>query len=98
MFFCPACCCGHKVWVREPAPSGARWTFDGNYDKPTISPSILVTGKEVPTDEQAAAILRGERVELPAKRCHSHVEAGVIKFCDDCTHELKGQQIELQPF
>ena len=28
-------------------------------------------------------------------RCHSFVTAGFIQFLSDCTHELKGQTVEL---
>lgn len=35
VFFCPACKCGH--WFNKS------WEFNGDIEKPTISPSILVT-------------------------------------------------------
>lgn len=35
MIYCVACGCGHKFDV-------GRWTFNGNYEKPTFSPSMLV--------------------------------------------------------
>ncbi len=27
--------------------------------------------------------------------CHSYVEAGMIRYLDDCTHELKGKTVPL---
>ena len=33
IFFCPGCKCSHVV--------DARWTFNGDLDKPTFSPSLL---------------------------------------------------------
>jgi hypothetical protein len=30
--------------------------------------------------------------------CHSFVTAGEIQFLNDCTHELKGQTVKLEPF
>jgi len=38
-WFCPGCLCGHSAWV-----SGSytpKWSFNGDYDKPTLSPSVL---------------------------------------------------------
>lgn len=34
--FCPGCKCSHVF--------DERWTFNGDYDKPTFSPSMLVNG------------------------------------------------------
>lgn len=34
-------------------------------------------------------------VEGSHPRCHSFVRDGMIQFLDDCTHELKGQTIEI---
>lgn len=40
MFWCPGCECAHG-W-------NAKWTFDGNEDAPTVSPSLLSrTGDKV---------------------------------------------------
>ena len=31
-------------------------------------------------------------------RCHSFVKNGKIKYCNDCTHSMKGQTIDLPDF
>ena len=72
VFFCPACKCGH--WFNDT------WQFNGDYEKPTISPSILVTRPPEPY------------------RCHSFVTDGKLKFLDDCSHNLKGQIVDLNDF
>lgn len=36
MFWCPACECAHGV--------DGTWAFDGDYDRPTFSPSVLSEG------------------------------------------------------
>jgi len=89
LFECPGCGCAHFI--------NERWTFNGDVDKPTISPSILVTGRQSPTDEQVKRIMAGEDLcsELSHTRCHSFVTDGRIRFLDDCTHELKGQTVDL---
>jgi hypothetical protein len=45
IFFCPGCDTYHGVWTEKPNDlTGARWSWNGNYEKPTFSPSILVNG------------------------------------------------------
>lgn len=43
--FCPGCDEMHAIWVNEPHPGGARWSFDGNVDAPTFSPSVNIVGQ-----------------------------------------------------
>jgi len=85
MIFCPACKCGHGF-------DTVRWVFNENYTKPTLSPqpgstcSVLVRFVKI-VNEQPVNIT-----------CHFHLTDGVIQYCDDCTHELRGQSVELKPF
>lgn len=84
-FMCPGCKYLHAVKV-----DGSRgWTFNGNGDRPTISPSVLVrTGSAVdPTfvDEPGD----------PPTVCHSFVTDGRIRFLSDSAHELAGQTVDL---
>lgn len=71
VFHCPACGCGHFA--------DDRWSFNGDYNNPTFSPSILVN--YLP--------------DSPGPRCHSFVTDGKIHFLSDCSHELAGQTIEI---
>lgn len=71
--FCPACKCGHMF--------DSRWEFNGDMDRPTFRPSMLVHEHKF-----------GNRIR-PA--CHSFITNGFITFLDDCGHELAGQQVEL---
>lgn len=77
MVFCPGCRCGHFF------PEG-RWTFNGDSDRPTFNPSMLII-----TSDAA----RG-KVHL----CHSFVRDGQIQFLSDCEHKLAGQTVELPDF
>ena len=72
-FFCPGCNEIHTI--------NTRWHFDGDYDKPTISPSILVQWDEGPM--------------LRKMRCHSFIKNGEIQFLTDCTHALAGKTVPL---
>ena len=89
LFECPGCGCAHFA--------NDKWSFNGDHIKPTFRPSILVTGRQSPTDEQVKRIMAGEDLssELPHTRCHSFITDGKIQFLDDCSHELRGQTVEL---
>ncbi|HEX2868794.1 MAG TPA: DUF6527 family protein [Ignavibacteriales bacterium] len=87
MFFCPGCKHGHVVYTDPQHPqasNGAHWGFNGNLEKPTFSPSILVSWNE------------GEN--YTPKRCHSFVTDGKIQFLTDSTHELAGKTVALEEF
>lgn len=61
------------------APNGAGWTWNGSLFKPTFAPSLLVYGAR----------------DGSTPRCHSFVTDGKIRFLDDCTHDLRGQTMEI---
>lgn len=80
-FYCPGCGNSHGVYVRKPNPrTGAQWTWNGKFDKPTFRPSIkTIIG------------LNGvERV-----LCHCDVIDGEIRYYDDCEHKLAGQTVAM---
>lgn len=84
MFKCPACGETHVVSVGPKSYWNIRWQFNGDYDKPTINPSVLVTMN----------MINGKELE----RCHSFIRDGKIQFLSDCTHHLAGQTVELPDF
>lgn len=71
----------HVVTINGPTT----WTFDGNVNAPTLSPSVLVQGVET----------NDEGMYVRDTVCHSFVHAGRIQFLGDCTHELRGQTVDL---
>lgn len=85
MFLCPACRCNHFVSVGPRSYWDIRWQFNGDYDKPTVNPSVLVT-VDIPADV---------KVEPNVRRCHSFIRDGKIQFLSDCTHALAGKTIDL---
>jgi len=82
-FKCPGCKSDHVV-----NDSPGRWTFNGDYERPTFTPSILVTynGRDAGVDDAPPAV------------CHSFVTDGHIQFLGDCTHALAGQTVSLPPY
>jgi hypothetical protein len=76
-FWCPGCNRSHVLRVGgEQTP---RWTYNGNPDAPTFTPSIL------------ARFHRPSGTDV----CHSFVTDGMIQFLSDCTHELAGQTVPI---
>lgn len=99
LWFCPGCKMVHQIHVGpgEGRP-GPRWSWNESVDKPTFSPSVLVTGSQQLTEEQCAFIQGGGKIEPVRSVCHSFVVDGEMKFLDDCTHELAGQTVPIPPF
>ncbi|MCV9382471.1 DUF6527 family protein [Aeromonas hydrophila] len=100
-FFCKGCNAPHIINVGVgPRP---RWSFNGNYECPTFTPSVLVQWDqwEPPCAdlEMADKIYNGEIVQTKvSKVCHSFVTDGRIQYLGDCTHELAGQTVDLAPW
>lgn len=93
IFICPGCDMNHGPRVGHS--TGPNWQFNGDLDKPTFTPSILVKGMRQLSYEEHAAVMRGEHVEPTPFVCHSFVTDGKIQFLSDCTHALAGQTVEL---
>jgi len=96
LFHCPGCKCGHAVWIEKRHPNNnSIWGYNGNPEKPTFTPSILVRGTKRLTDDEAARIMAGEKITPVPFVCHSFVTDGKIQFLSDSTHELAGQTVEM---
>lgn len=110
VFWCPACKCGHAIWTTKHNHQSAVWEFNGNMEKPTFKPSLKIEWwQNPPFDPTTGDFKRGtdgnylldsDKRLLGAKHmiCHSIVTDGVIHYCPDCTHELAGQNVPMQPF
>ena len=92
MFWCPGCDGAHRIQYGDGA--GERWSWNGNVNKPTFAPSVLVrydhwvppAGPGLPTPESQT---------LVREICHSFVTDGRIQFLGDCTHALAGQTVDI---
>lgn len=101
-FWCPGCNESHSI---RPRPSASpSWEFNGDGDRPTFSPSILVTSGHYAShrraDDECWCTYNAAHPDEPGKRykctrCHSFVRDGNIQFLDDCTHALAGQTVPL---
>ncbi len=94
---CPGCRSAHTIRNKAAtAPGehdGAGWGWNGSADKPTFTPSVLVTynGPDAGQD-------RGDGHRAPPAVCHSFVVDGAMQFLSDCTHELAGQTVPIPPW
>lgn len=94
-FWCPGC----DNAVTLPVEGPHAWQWDGNVDRPTVSPSVLQNGFKPMTDEQHARYLvTGELPRRVPLVCHFFLRAGQIEFLGDSTHELSGQTVPLPPW
>lgn len=89
LFHCPGCKCSHWFSITGKTPGNPneareqfKWSFNGDYEKPTVRASILVRSsmKGIPTV------------------CHSFITDGKIQYLLDCTHEFKDQLIDMEPY
>lgn len=84
-FICPGCEAmkdfgtGLHMLPVNSTVKNPQWTWDGNLERPTVSPSILTRYP------------RGDHTDV----CHSFLRDGVFEFLSDCTHPLAGQKVEL---
>lgn len=75
-FWCPGCDEAHHV--------NDRWTFNGNEEAPTFSPSVLVR-----------SVRPKFALDATPHTCHSFVTDGRIQMLGDCTHALANQTVDL---
>lgn len=83
---CQGCNSVHGVKVTG---TGEVWGWNGDAEKPTFTPSVLVTYPANPDADESCKEWRTER------RCHTFITDGRVQFLSDCTHELAGQTLDL---
>lgn len=98
-FHCPGCKTMHMVRVEGPNA----WGWNGSYDKPTFTPSVLVrNGHHSPLHKPGDPCWCSFNAERPDEPpdfictvCHSFVVDGQVQFLGDCTHHLANQTVAL---
>ncbi len=86
-FRCPGCENNHYV---RTTPASHAWGFNGDVERPTFTPSILVE-----YNGPDAGQLDEDGFRAPYARCHSFVTDGRVQFLGDSTHPLSGQTVDL---
>lgn len=84
-WWCPACEEMHRVSILGPRP----WGFNGNYDAPTFTPSVKVTGKHGinKNGQWTGEYYRGPDGKALDLICHVFITDGRIQFLGDCTNK-----------
>jgi hypothetical protein len=108
VFFCDGCGCDHQITVGPDHlyKQGLAWGFNGDVEKPTFTPSILVRATKFTEEGQAqydAWAARGytetpEVFDFENIICHSYVGDGMIAYLSDSTHTLAGQTVHLPEY
>lgn len=99
MFWCPGCDQQHVIHHG----GGDAWRWDGDAERPTFSPSVLMTSGHYLSDHKPGSpcwcTYNAEHPDKPAPFkctvCHSFVRAGKIQFLNDCSHGLAGRTVDL---
>lgn len=84
-FTCPGCGDWHVIPTKH-SRKDVNWTFNDNLDKPTFSPSLLVSWV-VPKEMKNSGFKH---------ICHSFIRDGKIQFLGDCTHNKANQTVDLE--
>jgi hypothetical protein len=97
--YCPGCKSQHLIPTHQGQSifsSGATWSFNGDVDKPTFSPSVFIkTGHYAEGKSKTDCwACNNEHLDLCVV-CHSFITNGKIQYLSDCTHHLAGQTVEL---
>jgi len=102
-FRCPGCNDTHVIAIG--AGAGPRWQFNGDGDRPTFAPSVLVrSGHYVPGHHPDSCWCTYNRdhpedaTPFACSVCHSFIRNGQIQFLNDCTHALAGKTVPLPDF
>jgi hypothetical protein len=76
VFWCPGCDTVHAARVEGVNA----WTWNGDTERPTLSPSLLSTSSD------AMGV---------AQRCHCYIRDGRLEFLNDSSHALRGQTVAI---
>lgn len=81
MIRCHSPKCQWHEFPKRATHSGQSWSFNGDMQRPTFSPSM---------NESRNPAGPHHNPDVESGRCHFIVTDGVINYCGDCTHELRG--------
>ena len=89
LHWCPGC------GEMHPLPDG--WTFDGHLESPTFQPSFKHSGHKrvFVGGKWTGEWVRDDAGNPVPSVCHYVLTNGVLNFCSDSSHELRGQSVPL---
>lgn len=97
---------GFSYWCQgceEVHAVDGTWTFDGNLEAPTFSPSVLTRSGHFLSNwkegDPCWCTYNRDHPNRPSsfkcRRCHTFIRGGMVEFLDDCSHALVGQTLPL---
>lgn len=96
---CPGCGDLHVLPI--VSGYGARWTWNGNIERPTFSPGARFRNGHYAEDRETSSPAgcyctdADDARPWGCYRCHGFIRDGRIQFLADCTHALAGQTVDL---
>lgn len=93
--WCPGCEEVHTISTE--APYTLHWSFNGDVDRPTFSPSVRIKGKKrrIENGIWKGEWERDEHGHPVDFCCHYILTDGQLQYCGDSTHPLSGQTVPL---
>lgn len=94
-FRCPA---GHDHWIDVKTESFPehRWTFNNNFNSPTLTPSVMErAGWFVDSEVHNKTESEYSPTEINSYKCHFILTDGILDFQTDCSHGLAGKKVPL---
>lgn len=104
-FWCPGCSLPHSINIGAQATPS--WGFNGDIEKPTFTPSVLVTSGHYASGHKSGSDCwctyyeqhpEEEKDGFECGICHSFVTDGQIQFLSDCSHALAGQTVAVPDY
>ncbi len=101
-FWCSGCA-GHHSYTTKlgEGETGPVWTYDGNEEAPTFSPSLLanpqIKGLCSCQDSEECDQDSHAKPDYGYHRCHLFLRAGMVQYLSDCTHSLAGKTVPVEP-
>ena len=97
-YWCQGCEQMHSVRTEGPGS----WGFNGDIERPTFTPSVLVTSGHYIAQWDRKECWCTYNAEHPDQlasfkchRCHTFITDGTVQFLADCSHPLAGQTLPL---
>lgn len=78
ILWCPGCKCLHPIYHKREDHRGPVWGWNGSYDKPTFTPSLLVRG----TMGVCHSFITDGRIQFLSD-CTHHLRGQTVDMVDD---------------
>ena len=79
----------NAFWTTPAGTHNAKWSWNEDFEKPTVSPSILNT---------CPCMVFDDETRISPWRNHIFIRDGKIEYLSDCTHALAGRTVDMVDF